>query len=145
MPKTTAYSMINVSATLDRRDVKGLWDGDDAIVVTPGADAGTGLIGADGSGIFSISADQSATISVKLQHTSPTHELLHKKWRMQRSKGALVSAFSFVIKDKVSGEGWTADKCYIMTPPEDSKGVAATVREWVLWTAEAIPEVPNNG
>ena len=64
MPKTSAYSYINVAATLDRRDIKALWDGDDAIVVTQGADAGTGLIGADGSGIFSISADRSATISI---------------------------------------------------------------------------------
>ena len=143
MAKTSAYSYINVSATLDRRDVKSLWDGDDAIVVTQGADAGTGLIGADGSGIFSISADRSATISVKLQHTSPTHELLHKKWKAQRARGANASSFSFVVKDKVSGEGGTADKCYIQAAPEDSKGKNATVRAWVLWTAEWSPEVPN--
>lgn len=143
MPKTTAYSMINVSATIDRRDVQGLWDGDDAIVVTPGADIGTGLIGADGSGIFSISADRSAQISVKLQHTSPTHELLHKKWKQQRARGANASSFSFVLKDKVSGEGGTADKCYIMSAPETQTGKAATVREWVLWTADWQPEVPN--
>jgi hypothetical protein len=142
---STAYSFLNVSATIDRRDVIGGWDGDDAIVVTPGADAGTGLIGANGDGIFSISADQSASISVKLMHTSPTHELLHKKWKQQRARGANASAFSFVIKDKVSGEGYTADKCYIMSAPETSHGKNATVREWILWTASAVPEVPNNG
>lgn len=143
MPKTSAYSYINVAATLDRRDIKALWDGDDAIVVTQGADAGTGLIGADGSGIFSISADRSATISIKLQHTSPTHRLLHQRWKQQRARGANASSFSFVIKDKTSGEGGTADHCYIQSAPEDSKGKSATVREWVLWTSEWSPEVPN--
>ena len=143
MAKTSAYSMINVSATLDRRDVKGLWDGDDAIVVTQGSDVGTGLVGADGSSIFSISADQSAQISIKLQHTSPTHRFLSQKLKQHRARGANATTFSFSIKDKVSGEGGTADKCYIMTAPEDSKGVNATVREWVLWTGDWNPEIPN--
>lgn len=143
MAKTSAYSMINVSATLDRRDVKGLWDGDDAIVVTQGSDVGTGMVGADGSSIFSISADQSAQISIKLQHTSPTHRFLSQKLKQHRARGANAQAFSFSIKDKVSGEGGTADKCYIMTAPEDSKGVNATVREWVLWTGDWNPEIPN--
>jgi hypothetical protein len=143
MAKTSAYSMINVSATLDRRDVKGLWDGDDAIVVSQGADVSTMLIGADGSSIVSISADHSAQISVKLQHTSPTHRFLSQKLKQLRARGANATAFSFSIKDKVSGEGGTADQCYIMTAPEDSKGKNAAVREWVLITGEWNPEIPN--
>lgn len=143
MAKTSAYSMINVSATLDRRDVKGLWDGDDAIVVTQGSDVSTGLVGADGSSIVSISADQSAQISIKLQHTSPTHRFLHQKLKQMRAKGANATLFSFSFKDKVSGEGGTADKCTIMTAPEDSKGKTAVVREWVLWTGDWNPEIPN--
>lgn len=143
MAKTSAYSFINVSATLDRRDIKAPWDGDDALVVTQGADAGTGVIGADGSGIFSISADKSAQISIKLMHTSPTHRVLHQRWKQQRARGANASSFSFAFKDKVSGEGGTADQCYIMSAPDDSKGKAATVREWILWTADYSPEVPN--
>jgi hypothetical protein len=135
--------MINVSATLDRRDVKGLWDGDDAISVTEGADVGTGLVGADGSSIFSISADQSAQISIKLQHTSPTHRFLHQKLKTMRAKGANATFFSFSVKDKVSGEGGTADKCMIMKAPDDQKGKNASQREWVLWTGEWMPEIPN--
>lgn len=143
MAKTSAYSMINVSATLDRRDVKGLWDGDDAIVVTMNSDVGEILVGADGSSIFSISADQSAEISIKLQHTSPTHKFLSQKLKQTRNRGANVNPFSFSIKDRVSGEGGTGDKCYIMTAPEDSKGKNATVREWVIVTGDWNPEIPN--
>ena len=143
MAKTSAYSMINVSATLDRRDVKGLWDGDDTIVVTQGSDVGEGLVGADGSSIFSISADQSAEISIKLQHTSPTHRFLSQKLKQTRNRGANVNAFSFSVKDRVSGEGGTADKCYIRKAPDDSKGKMATVREWLIWTGDWNPEIPN--
>ncbi|MCO6407363.1 phage structural protein [Hoeflea alexandrii] len=143
MAISSAYSMVNVSATVDGQQVQGAWDGDDALIVTPGADKGTGLIGADGSGIFSISADKSASISIKLMHTSPTHRLLSQKMKRQQALGGAAASFPFNFIDTVSGEGGTADKCYIMTAPADSKGKNATVREWVLWAVEWNPEIPN--
>lgn len=143
MPQVSAYSFANVSATIDRREVVAPWDGDDAIVVAQGADAGTGLVGADGSSIFSITTDRSATITIRLMHTSPTHRLLHQKWEAQRARGAAFRSFPFAMKDRVSGEGGTASNCYVMTAPSDSKGKAAAVREWVLWTGEWKPEIPN--
>lgn len=143
MARSTAYSYINVSATLDRRDIKGLWDGDDPIVVTPGADISTGIVGADGSSIVSISADQSAQISIKLQHTSPTHRFLMQKLKQMRARGANSTFIPFTVKDRVSGEGGSAHRCTIMTAPDDSKGKNATVREWILWTGDWSPEVPN--
>ena len=143
MAKQSAYSMINVSAVLDRRDIKGLWDGDDAIVVSMNADVGTGLVGAAGESIFSVTTDQSAEISIKLMHTSPTHRFLLQKLKQQRARGGAFPGFSFAFKDRVSGEGGVADICRIMTAPEDSKGTNAVVREWVLWTGEWIPEIPN--
>ncbi|MEH7876964.1 phage protein [Rhizobium laguerreae] len=145
MGNSTAYSFINVSATLDGQTVQGLWDGDDAIVVTQGADAGTGIVGADGSGIFSISADKSAQISVKLQHTSPTHRLLMQKHKRQQALGSVVAAFPFSFIDVGSNEGGSSDRVFIMTKPTDSKGKNAVVREWVLWTADWNAEIPNNG
>ncbi len=143
MAITSAYSYLNVSATVDGQVVQGLWEGDDAVIVTFASDVGTGLVGADGSNIFSHSANKSVTISIKLQHTSPTHRLLHQKLKRQQSAGAAASSFSFVIMDAVSGEGGTARDCFIQTVPADSKGVNAAVREWVLWAGEWTPEVPN--
>lgn len=141
MAQTSAYSMINVASTLDGLAVRGLWDGDDAITVEQGADVGTGLVGADGSSIFSQSADKSARITIRLQHTSPTHRQLVQKWKQQRAGRML--AFPFDVIDKDSGEGGTADKCYIMQAPSDQKGENAVVRAWVLWTGEYEPNTPN--
>ena len=129
MAISTAYSFINVSAVLDGQLVIGLWDGDDAIVVTKAADVGTGLVGADGSGIFSVSASRAATISIKLQHNSPAHRLLMQKLKRQQALGGLATGFTFSIIDSASGEG--------------GKGVNAVVREWVLWTADYNDEIPN--
>lgn len=141
MAKTSAYSMLNVSATLDGLPVRGLFDGDDAVVVNQGADVGTMLIGADGSSLFSQSADHSAQISIKLQHTSPTHRQLIQKWKQQRA-GRLIG-FPFDVIDTGSNEGGTADKCFIMQAPSDSKGKNAVVREWVLVTGDWTPNVTN--
>ena len=141
MAKTSAYSMMNVAATLDGLAVLGRWDGDDAITVEQGADVGTGLVGADGSSIFSQSADQSARITIRVQHTSATHRQLVQKWKQQRAGRLLAFPFSFIDKD--SGEGGTADKCFIQQAPADSKGKNAVVRAWVIWTGDYEPNVPN--
>lgn len=141
MAKASAYSYIAVAATLDGQKVIGLWDGDDAITIEPGADVGTGLVGVDGSSIFSQHADRSANITIRLQHTSPTHRLLVEKWKQQQA-GQLIG-FPFDVMDKNSGEGGTAATCFVRTAPTDSKGRAAVSREWVIWTGEFEPATPN--
>ena len=143
MAKSSAYSAANVAATLDRRTVQGLWDGDDAIVAANASDRGSRVVGADGSSVLSISVDKSATITLRLQHTSPTHRLLRQKERQQQAMGALFGGFTFTVIDKVSGEGGTANDVFIQTAPGDSKGKAATSREWVLSAGEWTPEIPN--
>lgn len=143
MTKSSAYSAKNVATTIDGQNVLGLWDGDDAVSVAPLEDIGTMLVGVDGSSIFSQSANEGATITVRLQHTSPTHRLLHTKWARQRARGVRVTGFPVTIIDVDSGEGGSTDQAFIMTGPTDTKGKAATVREWVLVTGQWKPEVPR--
>ena len=142
MANSSAYTMLQVAATLDGVAIDGLWDGDDAIVVTPAVDAGTGMVGADGSSIWSQSADNSVTISIKLQHTSRAHQRLHQKLKQARAGNLVGFPFDFI--DKLSGEGGNADQCFIQTPPADSKGTVAVVREWILWTGNWNALIPTN-
>lgn len=143
MATSTAYGFKNVAATVDGQPIIGVWDGDDAIVIAPGTDRGTGLVGADGSGIFSITSNRSATITLRLQPTSPTHRLLMQKLKRQEALASTRAAFPVVVMDNGNGEGGSADRCFIQTAPSDQKGVNAVVREWVLWTADWNPEIPN--
>lgn len=143
MSKSSSYSALNVTATLDGQRIYGLWDGDDAIAVERLTDVGAMLVGADGSSIFSQSANEGATIKIRLQHTSPTHRLLHQKWARQRSKGIRVTGFPFTVMDVDSGEGGSSPDCYIQAAPSDQKGNAAVVREWTLVTGAWQPAVPN--
>lgn len=141
MAQSTAFSFRDVSVTVNQRAVIGFDDGDNAVVVTRGADAGTGRVGADGTSIFSRSTDRSAAITLRLQHTSATHRYLHELDRLQ-DEGNL-DGIPIQIIDRRSNEGGSADKCFIQRRPEDSKGKNATVREWVLWTGEFEPTIPN--
>lgn len=141
--KSSAYSAKNVATTVDGQNVIGLWDGDDAITIEPLTEVGSMMVGADGSSIFSQSANEGATITLRLQHTSPTHRLLHQKWARQRARGVRVTGFPITIIDVDSGEGGSSDQVFIQAGPTDSKGVAATAREWVLVTGQYRPEVPK--
>lgn len=144
MVKSSTYSPKNVATTIDGQEVVGLWDGDDAVSVEPLEEVGTMMIGADGSSIFSQSANEGATITLRLQHTSPTHRLLHQKLARQRAKGIRLVGFPVSIIDTDSGEGGSTDQAFIQTQPTDQKGDAAAVREWVLVTGSWKPTIPNN-
>lgn len=140
MGQTSAYSMLNVAATLDGRAVIGFFDGD-AVIVEQGSDVGTLMVGADGSSLFSQSADQSARITIRLQHTSPTHRQLVEKWKAQRA-GRMIG-FPFDVIDALSKEGGSADKCFIAQAPTDTKAEEASVREWVIVTGNWVPGTPD--
>lgn len=143
MAKSSAYSMKNVQATLDGQKVIGFWEGDDVISIAPLEDTGAMVVGADGSSIFSQSANNGATITLLLQHTSPTHRLLMQKLAIQRTPGIRVAGFPFSAMDIDSGEGGATDQAFIQTIPTDEKGTNAAQREWVLVTGDWKPEIPN--
>jgi Bacteriophage KPP10, Structural protein ORF10 len=143
MAKSSAYSIKNVAITMDGQNVTGLWDGDDAVQVAPVVDVGTLMIGADGSSIFSQHANEGATITLRLQHTSPAHRLLHQHLARQRAKGIRMVGFPISIIDIDSGEGGSTDQCFIQQMPTDGKGVNAAAREWVLVAGQWKPEVPR--
>ncbi|QHJ76971.1 MAG: hypothetical protein [Caudoviricetes sp.] len=136
-----AYSMLNVQATLDGQKVTGLGDGDNAIEVAWGSDVGTPLVGADGTYLFSQSADQSATITIRVKPNSPTHRQLTQKLAAQRA--GRLTGFTFDVVDSGMNEGGTAVDCFIKTAPTDQKGTNAVVREWGIWSGNWTPLIPN--
>lgn len=140
--KSSVFSHKNVAAVLDGQKVVGFWDGDDVVTVEPLEDAGAMMVGADGSSIFSGFANDGATITLRLQHTSPAHRLLSQRFALQRTPGNRITGFPFSVNDVDSGEGGSTDECFIQTPASDSKGKNATVREWVLVTGNWRPNIP---
>jgi len=135
--RITVYSMLGVSANLDGLPVDGLFDGDDAIKVESRGPEGDWMIGADGSALFSQTADNSAAITLKLQHTSATHKQLLQKMALQRS-GVLVP-FPFTVVDVNGAEGSHSGTCMVFQSPSQDYGENASVREWVIASANWRP------
>lgn len=141
--KSSAYSMKNVSATINGQRAVGFWEGDDAASIEPMDDTGSLMVGADGSSIFSQSANEGARITLRLQHTSPTHRLLRQAVELQRAPGYRVTGFPVSIIDVDTGEGGSCDQAFIMKEPTDAKGKTAVAREWVLVTGSWKPAIPS--
>jgi hypothetical protein len=134
--------MKNVAGTVDGQDIQGVWDGDDAVSVEPWEDTGTLLVGADGTSLFSQYAHDAARITIRLQHTSPTHRLLSQKLARQKTRGVRLTGFPLHLIDIDSNEGGSTSQAFIQGEPTDAKGKAATVREWTLVTGSWKREIP---
>jgi hypothetical protein len=127
----TLYSYRNVVVTIDGRRVVGVWEGDDAVVVERPTDLGTALTGADGASVVSISADQTATITLKLQPNSAMNSYLEQRVKGMRMGSPRLLAIGIV--DTGTGEGGGCSSAVITKEPSKSYGAMATEREWVIW------------
>lgn len=127
----TLYSYKNVVVTIDGRRVIGVWEGDDAVVVERPTDLGTALTGADGASVVSISADQTATVTLKLQANSAMNSYLEQRVKAMRMGSTRLLAIGIV--DTGTGEGGGCSSAVITKEPSKSYGAMATEREWVLF------------
>lgn len=128
----TAYSFQFVVLTIDGREVNGFWEGDDAITVERNADLGSAIVGADGSPLMSITADQSAVLTLKLQASSPWNRYLSQKVKRMRG-GGNIDVMTIGLRDTSTGEGGGCSSAVIMREPPLSLGVTATEREWAIY------------
>jgi hypothetical protein len=134
--------MAQFQGTVDGQTIFGFADGDDAVQVEHIENIGSLIVGADGATLFSQMASKAARIRIRLLHTSPTHELLLEKQRNQRNN--ILDGFPVDFVETASGEGGTADKCFIEVGAMFQYGKNGTPREWVLVTGDFEPKIPNN-
>lgn len=130
-PPLTLYSMQNVIVTLDGRQVIGLWEGDDAVVIERPTDLGQALTGADGASVVSITADQSATVTLKLMANSAMNSYLEQRVKAMRMGSQRLITIG--VRDTSTGEGGGCSSAVIIKEPAKSYGANATEREWVIF------------
>lgn len=127
----TLYSFQNVVVTIDGRQVIGLWEGDDVVSVERPTDLGTALTGADGASVVSITADQSATVTLKLQPNSAMNAYLEQA--VKRMRMGSTRLLNIAIRDTSTGEGGGCSAAVVTREPPKSWGATATEREWVIF------------
>jgi hypothetical protein len=112
-----AYSFLDVAATINGPG-GSISIGNDAgtaeegITIERRGDRNTMTIGADGSGMHSLHADKSATITVRLLKTSPTNNLLSVMFDIQSQASSLWGQ-NVIVVSTPSGAGdiTTARQC----------------------------------
>lgn len=137
----TMYSFLNVKATLNGREITGLWEGDDAIEIEERSQVANDLVGADGAAIVSVTADQSVYIRIRLQPNSPMHRYLDEQYRIL--KGGQLDPMSFSVRDTGNGEGGSTSQAVIRAMATKQLGVNASVREWELFGQGWIWDTTN--
>lgn len=136
----SSFSFKEVVVMIDQNLVEGYFEGDDVVMVDRNSDTANAMIGADGNSIVSVSADDTALVTLKLQPGSAANQYLENKHKRQRSGS--IRPFSVSVLDTTNGEGGSGPEAVITKRPQRSFGTNATVREWVLfvgcWTDNDI-------
>jgi hypothetical protein len=126
------YSFRQVAFTIDGALVTGFDEGDDCIMIEPRVELVTSKDGADGSSIDSISASQSADVTIRLLPHSPFNAFLRNKVLRMRGDALTGIRFPVGFTDLSNGETGGCTNAMVKKEPTINRGVAASTVEWVF-------------
>lgn len=124
------YSFARHVTMVNGIEIKNFAEGDDVVSYEYREDTVTDVVGADGNMQASVSANQSATITIKLLGTAPENdyfETLYHQFLNGEIDGITVSMF-----DSVTGKGEVATSGYIPKLANKAKGANIQSREWTI-------------
>jgi hypothetical protein len=127
------YGIKNVAFTIDGVSVKGFAEGDDVISIERTTELGKPIIGADGTSILSITADESATVTIKLLPNSPHHSWLQGRARRQRANPSSSLVFAIGFVDMSNGESGGCTQAMVSKEPSIQRGANASEVEWQIF------------
>ena len=130
-PPLSIYDPKSVVLTIDGRRVVGLWEGEDAIMVERPDDLGTTTTGADGASVVSITASQTANLTIRLMPNSAMNAYLKQRAKLMRAGSQRVMPVE--LRNTITGEGGGCTSAIITKEPSQSFGATETSREWVIF------------
>ena len=139
------YSFLEINAALvGPGGVINLGNGagaaEEGITIEPASDINTMTIGADGSGMHSLHADKSGTITVRLLKTSPINAQLMAMYSFQTAAATSHGQNTITLNDAARGDVVVAQQCAFAKAPSLSYGKEAGFNEW-SWHAVSIDRV----
>lgn len=127
------FSFTNVAFSIDGSLVNGWDEGDDCLTIEPTTELGTAKVGADGTSIVSITADQSATLTLRLLPVSPFNAYLRSKVSRMRSGAITNLTFPVGFTDLSSRESAGCTNAIITQIPTDTRGAMVNSLEWKIF------------
>lgn len=111
-----AYSFLDVVATINGPGGSiqlgnGAGAAEEGITIERRGDRNTMTIGADGSGMHSLHADKSGTVTVRLLKTSPQNQLLSVMFDLQTQSSAIWGQNVIAVSNPATGDITTCRGC----------------------------------
>lgn len=103
---------------------------EEGITTEPTGDIGSMTIGSDGSGIHSLHADKSGTVTVHCLKNSPTNQILSAAYAFQTASGPSYGQNTIVINDKSRGDVITCSGCGFKKAPPIKYAKDADIIAW---------------
>lgn len=127
------FSFRNVTAVIDAvHEITGWGKGDDVVTATRNADAGSLSIGADGSGVVSMSADRSGEVTLKLRQTSSSNRYLQNRLLQFEAGTTTFVPINLTVTDVHRLDVITGINGFIKKLPEIKRGAEANEQEWTI-------------
>lgn len=103
---------------------------EEGITFTPTEELNTMVIGADGTGMHSLHAGRSGSVTVRLLKTSPTNQLLAAMVAFQTASASSHGQNTISMVDMARGDAITAQQVAFKRRPDLSYGTQAGTVEW---------------
>ena len=110
---------------------------EEGITIEPDGDKVSKTVGADGSVMLSLHADQSGRVVIRLQKISPTNALLGEMYNKQITNSLLTGVNIVVVTDIARGDRTSMRTCAFARPPTiNYRTDPGGIMEWVLIAGE---------
>ncbi|KPH79322.1 phage protein [Bosea vaviloviae] len=117
---------------------------EEGITVSMADDKMSVLMGADGSGMYSLHAAANGSVTVRLLKTSPVNSLLQDMYSADTASSANAGQNTISIRNPVSGDSITAADCAFRKMPDVAYGKDGTMMEWAFFSL-AISAILGTG
>lgn len=124
------YSFTHHIVLINGREVNNFAEGDDVITSEYREDGVTDTVGADGNMQASVSANESAEITLKLLYSAPENDYLEDLY-FQFKRG-LIRGVSVAIINAITGKAEVATTGFIPKLADNQRGTQAQDREWMI-------------
>lgn len=111
---------------------------EEGITIEPVADMNTMTIGADGSGMHSLSANEASTVTVRLLKTSPVNAQLQLMYNLQRQSSLTHGKNVITVRDVVRGDNITLTAVAFKKRPAINFAKEGGLNEWVFDAVRTI-------
>lgn len=143
------YSFLDVNASIvgpggSANLGNGAAAAEEGITITPTGEINTMVIGADGKGMHSLSADKSGTAKISLLKTSPQNKVLSQMYALQTASGAAHGQNTIVVTNRQSGDVITLQQVAFKKVPDLAYAKEGVPVDWEFDAIEIDRSLGDN-